>query len=365
MKKVLCIIVALLMVFGLAACGSSTNTVTESASEAPTEAATEEPSEAATEAPAEVEFPEMTLTLSSPVAENTITAGGLEEFKKYVEETTGGKVTVECYFNSSLIPQDQEVNTLMANNVDIVTGGLDRISEYMPILEVFNMPYLYQSLEHSQEYWATDKAHALLDQVAQDIGVRVFPDFGYFGERTVNLNVDKKVTCRADLTNFKVRFPNVEAWIFIGECLGANSVGTAWSEVYLALQTGTLDGQDNPVATTKSSSLYEVTESVTLTGHTLANLYIMMNEEKYQSMSPELQQVIKEAVVKFGDYLTETTITQEADDIAFLEKNGMTIYELTPEEKAAYSQEVKDYFFANTKADIDMDIYNDIQDALS
>ena len=181
----------------------------------------------------------------------------------------------------------------------------------------------------------------------------------------MNITTDKKVTSRADLNGIKLRVPNSELKLYLAESLGANGIPLAWSEVYLALQTGTLDGQDNAVSTIKTNSMQEVTESATITGHILSTLQIFMNGAKYQSMSPELQQIIDEGVAAGCNYVTETSIEQEADDIAFLEEQGLVVYQLTDEELSSYSQEVLDYYLTTNQdiiADIDMDLYNSISE---
>ena len=147
--------------------------------------------------------------------------------------------------------------------------------------------------------------------------------------------------------------------------MGGNPIGLAMSEVYLSLQTGAIDGQDNAVSTIISNSWQEVTESVTITGHMLAFGDILINESLWQSMTPELQQIISDGVEQAADYITETSMTQMEDDIAFLEQSGVSVYKLTDEELAAYREEVQEYYFANGGSlldKVDMDLYQKILD---
>ena len=96
------------------------------------------------------------------------------------------------------------------------------------------------------------------------------------------------MTCRADLEDIKMRFPNSPSGLFWGEALGANPIPMSYSDVYLGLQTGAVNGQDNAVGKIRSESFYEVTESVTITGHVVSGNPVFISEELYQSMSSRI-----------------------------------------------------------------------------
>lgn len=190
--------------------------------------------------------------------------------------------------------------------------------------------------------------------------MRVFTPVYYKGARAINLTTDVRVTSREDLKGVKIRMPNSEAWQFMGEALGANPVPLGISELYLSLQTGAVDGQDNGLSTTRSYSFQEVTKSVTMTGHMIGAGFISLNEKVWQSMSPKLQEIFLEAVQVGCNYITDTIRAQEADDVAFFEANGVHVYYLTPDELAAYRQEVTDYYFSNEAytAALDMELFD-------
>ena len=365
LKKIFCIVIVIAMVLGLVACSTPSTTETPS-TEASTEVSTETSSEetASTEA-TPVEFPEMTITFSTPDTENAVTAGGINSMKDYIEEATDSKVTFDLNFNSSLFPQDQEMEAVMQGNCDMNICWFDWLAPYMPELNTLNVPYLFATPENFAAFFKTDTADQLCDTITQKTGIHVLRPVYYRGMRTVNLRTDKKITTREDLKNVKLRMPNSPAYLAIGRALGANSVPLGGADIYLGLQTGTIDGQDNAVSLIRSSSFYEVTESVTMTGHVFSAGVIMFNDEKWQSMSPELQQIINEGAQKCADYITNTTLSEQADDIAFLEENGVKVYQLTDDELASYSKEVTEAFLADESIakDIDMTLYQSIVDA--
>ena len=222
-KKIACIVLALVMVFGICACSASETTTKSTTTSAETQTSTTGASEATT-----TEFPEMTVTYTMDLAETSVDGQGVLKMKDYVEEATGGNVKMECYFSSSLFPQDEEMTQLLKDNLDMTHLGLDFLPEMRPEVYTLGVPFLFQNKDQFLSWWNSDEARTYLDQVAEEEGVYFFSGMGYRGMRTVNHTADKKVTCRADLEGVKLRMPNTESYIFMGECLGANPIPLAF-----------------------------------------------------------------------------------------------------------------------------------------
>ncbi len=370
MKKLLCIVLAMIMVCGLAACSTSGETVTETAGTEATTEASPETTEAVSAETTSEEYTgeEITLTFTTTAIETDIIGQGLLLYKDFIEDATNGKVTLEIYFNSSLVSSADEREYVMKGNVDMNFGYPDSWGDYIPAFDTFTVPFLFKNSDHYLAFYNGDLFQQFYDSAnVEDImGVHMLTSSSFYrGGRTINLTMDKKVTSRADLEGIKVRFPTSDVWSFIGESMGANSVPLAWSEVYLALQTGTLEGQDNGLSLIRSQSIYEVTKSVTLTNHMISTGCFEINDEKWESLSPELQEILTEGAQEAANYITEQHLATEAEDIAFLEENDVNVYQLTDEEFASYSQEVLDYYFANGGVEvenIDMDLYQQISD---
>lgn len=356
MKKRIRLTLALVLALALilAACGSP-------AAPAQTEAPAA-PAEPAAEAPSETGFEPMTLTFSMTEADGGVVAQGMDIMKEYVSEATGGAVTIDTYYASSLMAQDLEIESIMKGTLDMNACWFDWISPYMPKLEVLNVPYLFANWDHMKAYFSSDEATALMDEVADTTGIRVFDSVYYKGVRCVNLNKDVKVTSRSDLEGVSIRMPSSEAWQNMGVALGANPVPLGASELYTALQTGAVDGQDNGFSTTISFSWHEVTKSVTVTGHMISAGVVTISEKVWESLSPELQEILSEGVRQACEYISQTTIDQEASDVAFLEENGISVYYLDDEELAAYRKEVSDYYFSQEDwvSGLDMELYDSI-----
>lgn len=353
MKKRICLTLVLALVLMLAACGTAA---------APAQTGSPAAPEVGGENAAEAGFEPMTLRFSMTEADGGVVAQGMDIMKEYVSEATGGAVTIDTYYASSLMAQDLEIESIMKGTLDMNACWFDWISPYMPKLEVLNIPYLFANWEHMKAYFRSDEATALMDEVAETTGIRVFDSAYYKGVRCVNLNKDIKVTSRSDLEGVSIRMPSSEAWQNMGVALGANPVPLGASELYTALQTGAVDGQDNGFSTTISFSWYEVTKSVTVTGHMISAGVVTISENVWQSLSPELQEILSEGVRQACEYISQTTIDQEASDVAFLEENGISVYYLSDEELAAYRKEVSDYYFAQKDwvSGLDMELYDSI-----
>lgn len=356
MKKMIPVLIALLIVFGLAACQPSTGATTQS----PTEpAATTESTASATA----VDFPEMKLTVSDPNTEKQAWGQGLVQFKDNIEQATNGKVTIDVYFSNSLVPQDQEFEATMKGTVDFSAIDFNELAAYYPELGMFSSAYFFKDLDHFKTFVKSDVAKELFDKVEKDLGIHILPVAICTGSRDVNLTTDRKVTSRADLKDIKLRTINADTWLLMGKALGANSVPVGFADLYVALQNGTVDGEENPVATMVANSFFEVTKSITRTGHVLSVTMFGINSKKWSSMSPELQQIVSEAIDKAATFTNDTTQAEDAENVKTLESKGVTVYTLTPEELASYSQEVKDFYLSDPASQSwDMDLYQKVQD---
>lgn len=308
------------------------------------------------------DFPAMKLTFSMTEAENSIVGRGVQAMKKYIEEKTGGKVTLDAYYSSSLVAQDMEIESIMKGTLDMNSCWFDWLSPYMDELNVLNVPYLFKDWNHMERYFESADAKSLVDRMAGELGIRVFLPVYYKGARAINLTEDIKVTKRADLGGVKIRMPNSEAWQFMGEALGANPVPLGINELYMALQTGSVNGQDNGFSTTKAFSFQEVTKSVTVTGHMIGAGFIAIGEKQWQAMTPELRRVVAEGVAHACDVITRTAHDEEMNDAKMFEQAGLKVYWLNSDELSSYRTEVLDYYLGNPKmtANLDKTLYERI-----
>jgi TRAP-type C4-dicarboxylate transport system substrate-binding protein len=152
----------------------------------------------------------------------------------------------------------------------------------------------------------------------------------YLGRRQVNLrqSVDElRVTTPDDLAGVNLRMPGTDAWQFLGRALGASPTPMAFTEVYTALQTGAVDGQDNPLPTVVDAKFYEVTSQIVLTSHLVDLNYLAISKAVWDEMTPEQQAIVQAAADDAAEYGRQNQLAKEDELVAFLEEQGLTIYE--------------------------------------
>lgn len=263
-------------------------------------------------------------TASTPEQHHTKAA---YRFAELVEELSDGSVTVEVFDSGSLYDQTSEQQALVAGQLDMAYTSPEWLSERVPAISILTVPYLVDGADHLYAVMESDLGQGLIQSVVDEAGVRVLTTLTT-GTRQLNLNDSVgKVMTPADLEGVNLRVPNAPAWIRMGEALGANPTPVAFNELYLALQTGTVQGQDNPLATTIDAKFYEVTSQISLTGHLAGMVMPAINEEVWQSLTSGQQEAIQTAWVQARDYGTEVAQKEESEAVEFLKSEGLDVYE--------------------------------------
>jgi TRAP-type C4-dicarboxylate transport system substrate-binding protein len=201
---------------------------------------------------------------------------------------------------------------------------------------------------------------AAFERVAKEQGLRPL-GAEYLGTRQLNLVEDKAIRTPADLRGVNLRMPNSDAWLFLGRALGANPTPISFSELYMALQTRTVDGQDNPLPSTKNAKFYEVTKSITITNHVVDSVWPAINEAKWQSFTQQQKDWIMEGVRAGIKYCDETNLKAEAELVQFFKDSGLKVYDA---DLGAFSSYVLDQYLKSDFAKTwDLDLFKRIQDA--
>lgn len=308
------------------------------------------------------DYTPITILYDSTCTDSSTSGQGSAIMVKYIEETSGGVVKVDAHSNYSLFPQDQIIPAVMSGQLAMSATTAAYMADYMPKLKVLASAYLFSSFNHWKTYYNSQDWLDLTDEIAAETGIRVI-GVSNKGGRTINLKEDRKVLTRADMAGVKLRMPNSDSWLFLGEALGGNPIPVVGGEIYNALQTGMVDAQENPVGNTFDMGLYEVTKSVTLTNHMYLEDWFIVSEAVWQSLNAETQQLLRDAVAAGYDFVTSTCWDNlETQKVDIAEKFGIVFYDMTDEERGAYRAEVLQYYFDKGQAaDWDMDLYDVIQ----
>lgn len=282
------------------------------------------------------------------------------KFKEVAEEKSNGSIEVNTYDSGSLFKQDQELAAVKSGQADIVYMSAPWLSEGSPWISMFSAGYMFKSYDHMTKVLNGEVGKEVFDRVAKEQGIRPLNAF-YLGTRQINLVKDQEIKTPADLNGVNLRMPNSDAWLFLGKALGANPTPIAFSELYMALQSGTVDGQDNPLPTVKSAKFYEVTKSISITNHIVDSVWPTINEAKWESLSDNQKNVVMEAAIAARELCDQLNNKREAELIEFLENEGLSIYYADID---VFSEEVLNKYLndKDLTAAWDMDLFNKVQE---
>ncbi|MGI3171129.1 sialic acid TRAP transporter substrate-binding protein SiaP [Pseudooceanicola sp. C21-150M6] len=252
-----------------------------------------------------------------------------------IEERTEGRHTLEIFPGAQLGSETETNEGLALGTVDIIyTGNAFAGRSYGP-LAVASAPFVFRDFAHWQAYAASDFFDELADGY-QDATGNVPLATIYAGERHVTAN--KPVTSPDDMKGMKIRVPDAPLLKMFPLAVGANPTPIAFSEVYLALQQGVVDGQENPLPTIKAMKFYEVQSDISLTGHIVDAQLAIISGSAWGSLSEEDQKIFREVFQEACAQGSEDIRQQEADLITWYRDNGVNVNEV---DRAPFAEAVK------------------------
>ncbi len=262
-----------------------------------------------------------TLRLSSVVSENDIRAEAFAEIAEAVSDT----FDMQVFNGATLVAQGSEMTSIQRGNLEMGLIAPQAIAEQIPEWSILTSAYLFNDVDHLKATFESDVGDELL-AMAEEAGIHVLAPV-YFGTRQVNLAPDITVTTPEDLNGITMRMPGGDAWQFLGESIGANPVPLAYAEVYTALQTGAIDGQDNPLPNDYNMKFYEVTSQIVLTGHLVGFDVLAISSDIWNGFSAEQQDALQSAVDEAIAKSTQRHLDREAELVQFFKDEGLEVYE--------------------------------------
>lgn len=235
------------------------------------------------------------------------------------------------YYGATLFKQGTELVAMQRGNMDFGALAVSDIQRQIPEWGIIGAPYIFRDLAHAQKVFSSDVGKELFQMAEDKLGIKLLGAW-YLGTRHVSLRGKKKVTTPADLSGVKLRMPAGEGWQFIGTALGANPVPIAFGETYTALQTGAVDGQDNPMPLTNAQKFYEVLGQYVLTGH-LVNFNILgVRKALWDGLTPAQKDKLAKAIDDLCAAVTAEHVKEENQLATFFRSRGLEVYE--PDRKA-------------------------------
>jgi tripartite ATP-independent transporter DctP family solute receptor len=283
-------------------------------------------------------------------------------FKTELEKLSDNRITVELYTSGAIFTQEGELAACREGTLDMAYYSANWLAEFVPYLSMLGAVYTFSGYEHMNRVLNGEIGEEIFEDVAQKTGVRPLAAF-YLGTRQLNL-VEKVGPVRHpdDMKGVKLRTPTSPAWIALGKALGGNPTPMSFGEVYMGLKTGTIEGQDNPLPTDLNAKFYEVTKYIVLTDHVVNSVWPTMNEKKWQSLTPEDQELVMQAIDKARQACAEQNLKAEEELIEFFENEGMII--IDDPDKEAFAEYARNSYLTESKEiseEWDMELYERIQ----
>jgi TRAP-type transport system periplasmic protein len=249
---------------------------------------------------------------------------GAEKFKEIVESKSNGRIKVQIYPSSQIGDEKKLVESMRNGTVEMgIIGGTMGIVE--PKFLVADLPFAFKDAEH---------AYKALDGDLGNYLFKLLPDknlkglaFWENGFRDVT-NSKRPIKTPDDLKGLKIRVPENKASLMTFQALGANATPMSFSELFQALESKVVDGQENPIANTHSSKFNEVQKYFALTGHQYGSAPVIMSLSFYNSLPEDLKKVVDDAAIEARDYERKVNQDNEAKLLADLKTKGMEVTEV-------------------------------------
>ena len=259
-------------------------------------------------------------------------------FKTQIEEKTDGAVKVEVYHDGLLGDEAALWQGVRDGSVDFTVVGTPMNQEF-PMMLISDWPFLYRDLEHAMNVWTgevADEVSAAFDEKFPEVEML---SWGPNSARTFTSN--KPLTCVEDFAGQKFRMPNNPIHIGIVEDLGASAQVISLGELFTALETGTVDGQDNGMVTVVAQSFQEVQKYLYETNHIVATLEIIGNKNAMSKLTEEQQQVVRDAAKATAKQAWEDYIASVDTDRETIEAAGVTVSQMTEAERTKMIEKIQ------------------------
>lgn len=324
-RKMVSIALCLAMVGAMTVgCGSSSgdSTPAESAPAAESQESGDNSGEAAASGDAAY-----TLSVATNTAEDSVNHELAAKFKELVEERSNGQVQVDLYENGQLGGDRELTEGVIAGSVDFCIGNTGTLVDFVPEVAIFDMANVFPNIETARKVFDGK----LLDELKpayEEAGIKLF---AYADDEYRIMTSNKKVESMADFSGIKIRVMENSNHIAFWSALGANPTPMDFSELYMSLQQGTLDAQENPIDLVVANKLYEPQKYIIKTNHMVHMLEMIGSKATYDSLPADIQAVIDECAVEAHKYARECADAREAEKEKVVADYGCEIIELSDE----------------------------------
>lgn len=259
--------------------------------------------------------------------EENINTQVLHYFADQVKELSGGRIMVEIYAGGQLGDERTELQAVQMGALDIFRGNTLTMGDFgADEMGIFGLPYLFEGRDHLWNVLKSDLGRDILDSL-QESGTDMV-GLAYVDEGARNFFAKKPISAPEDLKGSKVRVSETSILLDTVSCFGASPTPISMSELYTSLQTGVVDGADQPLSGYISNSFGEIAPNIILDNHTYTPGVIIMSEYRWNKLSGDDQAIIKQAAENAEDYNREVVAADEAEQVEDLKAQGVNVVEV-------------------------------------
>jgi tripartite ATP-independent transporter DctP family solute receptor len=247
------------------------------------------------------------ITAADVVSAESHLGKSMDFFAQKLEEYSGGKVKVEVYHGGSLGGERDILENVKGGSIHIAAPGGGVLGIFYRPAEIFTFPYLFKDRAHADRVWAK-----LLPEFSTDLEKESgFKGLAIWNRPARNLSASKPVHKVEDMKGLKVRVPNTTMWVGAFKRFGASPTPMAFPEVYTALKTRVIDGQDNPIVLTYASGFFEVNKYYSLIRHMYQDNLLVTSSAYFNGLPADIQQAFLKAAADSNEYCRNLSLQEE------------------------------------------------------
>lgn len=257
-----------------------------------------------------------------------------EKLAEYVKEESDGQLTIKLYPNSQLGDDRAMLEQAKEGSLDIALAETGRFGIWVPRASLMGLPYVVDGFDHIKKaLYETEYGKDLREELLTEHNWRIV-ETAYNGTRQTTSN--RPIESLEDMEGLKLRVPEADTLLDYAEFTGASPTPMAFTEVYLALQTNAVDGQENPLSTIDAQKFYEVQDYLALTNHVVNDVNYVVSNLTWEKLPEDLQTILEDGIKMAVEEHTKLFQEEEASLVSKFKEEGMTVTEpdLEPFKKA-------------------------------
>lgn len=264
-------------------------------------------------------------------------AQACDKLSEWVEERSNSRLKIEVFPGGQLGNERDLAEGVKMGTIDMCLVCSSTLGIWEEDFSILGVAFIWKNFEHMLKVVRGPIGQEMMDKIVKSTGIKIL-DMGWVdGQRHFNTN--KPIRTPDDIVGLKIRVPEVPIFFSNMKAMGASVVAMPFSEVFTSVQTGVIDGQENPLDSIYTNKFYEITKYVSLSAHVTQNLAIIINNNRFINIPKDLQDILIKTTTDAGDWLNQQTIETYENYLQLLINEGMTI--IDDVDRAAFREKCK------------------------